>query len=137
MNWFSMSNSYSGVPSFVGESSRPDILYLVHRLPYPPDKGDRIRTFHLLRSLSKRAAVARLRGLGRGLPDGAGAVPLVGEAEAALSRRFRPGAGVHTITNGVDLDAFRPDPSAVEQGCVFVGAFDYRPNVDGACWFCQ
>ncbi len=22
-------------------------------------------------------------------------------------------------------------------GCVFVGAFDYRPNVDAACWFCR
>jgi hypothetical protein len=37
--------------------TRPAILYLVHRLPYPPDKGDRIRTFHLLRSLSRRAAL--------------------------------------------------------------------------------
>ena len=34
---------------------RPNILYLVHRLPYPPDKGDRIRAFHLLRYLSRRA----------------------------------------------------------------------------------
>ncbi len=36
---------------------RPDILYLVHRVPYPPDKGDRIRAFHLLKSLARRAAV--------------------------------------------------------------------------------
>ena len=40
-----------------GHCSRPDILYLVHRVPYPPDKGDRIRAFHLLRWLSERAAV--------------------------------------------------------------------------------
>ena len=38
-------------------SGRPDLLYVVHRTPYPPDKGDRIRTFHLLRHLSRRAAV--------------------------------------------------------------------------------
>jgi hypothetical protein len=37
--------------------ARPDILYLVHRLPFPPDKGDRIRAFHVLESLSGRAAV--------------------------------------------------------------------------------
>ena len=37
--------------------ARPDVLYLVHRLPYPPDKGDRIRTFHVLEWLSRRAAV--------------------------------------------------------------------------------
>lgn len=35
----------------------PDVLYLAHRVPYPPDKGDRIRNYHLLRYLSRRAAV--------------------------------------------------------------------------------
>jgi polysaccharide biosynthesis protein PslH len=243
---------------------RPPILYLTHRVPYPPDKGDRIRAFHLLRSLSRRAAVhlacladeppdpgaiaalrphcervaviglgrwgrgaralgalargrtategafhspdleatlrrwarqtrfhaalasasslvpyprleelrdvpavidlvdvdsqkwldyaaadrgprawlyrtegRRLRRLERGLPDWARAVTLVSEAEAELYRRFRPAGAVHAITNGVDLETFRPDPSAPEQGCVFVGALDYRPNVDGAVWFCR
>lgn len=33
-----------------------NILYLVHRAPYPPDKGDRVRSFHILRFL---------RGMGR------------------------------------------------------------------------
>ena len=28
------------------------ILYLVHRIPYPPDKGDKIRSYHLLRFLA-------------------------------------------------------------------------------------
>ena len=28
-----------------------DILFLAHRVPYPPDKGDRIRSYHLLRHL--------------------------------------------------------------------------------------
>ena len=37
--------------------TRPDVLYVVHRLPYPPDKGDRIRTFHILKWLSERATV--------------------------------------------------------------------------------
>jgi sugar transferase (PEP-CTERM/EpsH1 system associated) len=32
-------------------------LYVAHRLPYPPDKGDRIRVFHLLRCLAPRAEV--------------------------------------------------------------------------------
>src|SRR5947209_7603944 len=34
--------------------TRPHLLYLVHRFPYPPDKGDRIRAFHLLRHLARR-----------------------------------------------------------------------------------
>ena len=25
-----------------------NILYLVHRLPYPPNKGDKLRSYHLL-----------------------------------------------------------------------------------------
>jgi glycosyl transferase family 4 len=30
------------------------ILFLCHRVPFPPDKGDKIRAFHLLRALSAR-----------------------------------------------------------------------------------
>ena len=36
----------------------PRLLYLTHRVPYPPDKGDRIRNFHVLRELAKVARVA-------------------------------------------------------------------------------
>ena len=31
-----------------------NILYLVHRMPYPPDKGDKVRSYHLLRHLVSR-----------------------------------------------------------------------------------
>ena len=34
-----------------------DILYLTHRLPYPPNKGDKVRSYHLLRSLAERHRV--------------------------------------------------------------------------------
>lgn len=34
-----------------------NILYLCHRIPYPPDKGDKIRSFHQIRELSKRHTV--------------------------------------------------------------------------------
>ncbi len=35
----------------------PRIAYLTHRVPYPPDKGDRIRNYHVLRELAKHARV--------------------------------------------------------------------------------
>ena len=35
----------------------PKILYLVHRIPYPPNRGDRIRSFHLLEFLAARSEV--------------------------------------------------------------------------------
>ena len=34
-----------------------DLLLLVHRIPYPPNKGDKIRSFHLLQHLAKHYRV--------------------------------------------------------------------------------
>jgi sugar transferase (PEP-CTERM/EpsH1 system associated) len=241
----------------------PDVLYLVHRVPYPPDKGDRIRAFHLLKYLARRATVhlacladepvpdnvfsalkrycrrvavvpldrsrwprsflsfargrtvtegafaspalravvrqwgaemrfhavllsgssmvpylrlpelegvravidlvdvdsekwleyaavdrgprawlyrregRRLRRLEASLPSWVYAVTLVSEAEARLYRGFCDEGRVRAVPNGVDLDYFQPAPPALEPSCVFVGALDYRPNVDGACWFAR
>jgi sugar transferase (PEP-CTERM/EpsH1 system associated) len=244
---------------------RPNILYLVHRLPYPPDKGDRIRAFHLLRFLAQHATVhlacladepvsdgvveslkkyaarvavfpvggwsrwrnilgalacgrtatqgafwssalraelrawcadtafhatlssssamagyqrlpelrdvpavvdlvdvdsqkwfdyaaasrwprswlyrlegRRLRRWEHQLSAWARALTVVTQAEANLYRQFAPGAAIHAVGNGVDRDYFRPTAIAAEEpSCVFVGALDYRPNVDGACWFAR
>jgi sugar transferase (PEP-CTERM/EpsH1 system associated) len=33
------------------------LLFLSHRIPYPPNKGDKIRSYHLLRHLAQRYAV--------------------------------------------------------------------------------
>lgn len=34
-----------------------DLLLLVHRMPYPPNKGDKIRSYHLLKHLAQRYRV--------------------------------------------------------------------------------
>ncbi|MBX3601529.1 MAG: TIGR03087 family PEP-CTERM/XrtA system glycosyltransferase [Rubrivivax sp.] len=34
-----------------------DLLYLVHRLPYPPNKGDKVRSYHLLQHLRRHHRV--------------------------------------------------------------------------------
>jgi polysaccharide biosynthesis protein PslH len=34
-----------------------NLLYLVHRLPYPPNKGDKVRSYHLLKHLAGRHRV--------------------------------------------------------------------------------
>lgn len=242
----------------------PNLLYVAHRVPYPPDKGDRIRSFHLLRFLAKRSHVhlacladepvaseslAALRSLtsrlaivptGRWLrwlraagsialgncatvglfssPTLAGVVQswaqevpfatalasssgmaqylrlpglvhvpavvdlidvdsqkwvdyaaesrgfkrwlyrlegtrlcryerelggwargltLVSEQEAELYRERCGNGPIHAVENGVDLEYFQPAPPTAGNTCVFVGALDYRPNVDGAIWFCQ
>src|SRR5262249_13060382 len=77
-----------------------------------------------------------LRRLERDLAGWARAITVVSEAEAQIYLGFCPDGPIHVVTNGVDLDYFCPLDSPVEALCVFVGALDYRPNVDAVCWFC-
>jgi sugar transferase (PEP-CTERM/EpsH1 system associated) len=245
-------------------SRLPDILYLVHRVPFPPNRGDRIRSFHLLDFLSQRANIhlatladepvpaatvdalrqrcraveisplgktrwlsgatslaggrsateglfhstrlrntvrqwgreirfdaavvfcssmlqyldapelrevpalvdlvdvdsqkwldyadsawglsrrlfqwegRRLRQLERKACQRAAAIMLVSESEADLFRSVCPNDSTHGVINGVDLDYFQPATAKGRPNrCVFVGALDYRANVDGVCWFAQ
>lgn len=37
----------------IAASGKLPLLFLCHRIPYPPNKGDKIRAFHLLRHLSR------------------------------------------------------------------------------------
>lgn len=46
-----------------------EILYLCHRLPYPPDKGDKIRAFHQIRHLARRHRVHLLTLSDGAVPD--------------------------------------------------------------------
>jgi len=72
----------------------------------------------------ERAAVARCD-----------AVLLVSDAEArALGVTSQK---VMAVGNGVDMDYFRPaEPNTRgTPSLVFTGTMDYRPNVDGVCWF--
>ncbi len=39
-------------------SPRPRLLMLTHRLPYPPDRGDRIRSYHILKVFAQHFDVA-------------------------------------------------------------------------------
>jgi sugar transferase (PEP-CTERM/EpsH1 system associated) len=82
-----------------------------------------------------RLEAARVRKLEAELPHWVRAVSVVSRAEADVYDSFA-GQGAATVaTNGVDLDYFRPSEQKTELACVFVGAMDYLPNVDGALWF--
>jgi sugar transferase (PEP-CTERM/EpsH1 system associated) len=53
-------------------------------------------------------------------------------------RRLIPGAPVSCVSNGVDLEYYRPmSLPQDEQSLVFTGVMDYFPNVEGALWFCR
>ena len=93
-----------------------------------------------LKRLLFRLEGRRLRRLEASLSQRAAAVTLVSRHEADLFRDFCPADCVHAIPNGVDLEYFRPAApaeSAASQRCVFVGALDYRANIDGVRWFCE
>ena len=43
--------------SAAAKAAKPDLLLLVHRIPYPPNKGDKIRSYHLLKHLADKYRV--------------------------------------------------------------------------------
>src|SRR5262245_37077077 len=45
------------------------ILFLAHRIPFPPNKGDKIRSFHELRALAERGHQIHLRAFADDLND--------------------------------------------------------------------
>jgi polysaccharide biosynthesis protein PslH len=90
-----------------------------------------------LRSRFYRVEGRRLRQEERALTGWARAVTLVSEAEADLYRRISGGGEARVVPLGVDLEGYRPGEGRDGRGCVFVGALDYSPNVDGAAWFCR
>jgi sugar transferase (PEP-CTERM/EpsH1 system associated) len=56
------------------------ILFLAHRAPFPPDKGDKIRAFHVLKHLAARHEV--WLGAGADDPGGVGRLAMCGETYA-------------------------------------------------------
>ena len=76
-----------------------NILFLAHRLPYPPNKGDKIHTYHLLKHLAARHRV--LLGCFVDDPDDEQHIPTVRAMCAELhTSRLRPGtaARVRSLT---------------------------------------
>ncbi|MEA3065835.1 MAG: hypothetical protein QOJ27_2287, partial [Sphingomonadales bacterium] len=83
-----------------------DLLFLAHRIPYPPDRGDKIRSFHALRHLAglgrvhlacfadDEADAAHLAGLREALG------PALGEVHVEVRRTSRLAAGVRALLDG-------------------------------------
>ncbi len=62
----------------------------------------------------------------------------VSPIDAAWARRWAPRAEIVSIPNGVDGDYFHPEGRAPVPGrVVFVGALNFAPNVDAACWLAE
>ena len=76
-----------------------DILFLAHRIPYPPDRGDKIRSWHLLKHLAHaRPGPSRLLCRRRGRCGASAALrealgDRLGEAHVEIRTRGKAAAG--------------------------------------------
>lgn len=88
-----------------------------------------------------RLEAKRLRAEELKLASRARMVFLTTENESKVFRTFAPDLPVEVMESGVDFEYFDPEkvtPGPELQGrrfLVFVAAFNYFPNWDGACWF--
>lgn len=91
------------------QDSRPKmrILYLCHRVPYPPDKGDKIRAFHEIRALSRRHRVHLLTLADGDVPDLGPLAELCDRVEVFPLRRS---AAYARAALGAVMGLFRPRP---------------------------
>ncbi len=87
-----------------------DILFLAHRVPFPPDRGDRIRSFHVLKHLAGRARVHLVAFADPGEP--AEVAPafraMLGECVVVPRTKSRPRALIEALASGrpASLTAF-------------------------------
>jgi sugar transferase (PEP-CTERM/EpsH1 system associated) len=80
-----------------------NVLFLAHRLPYPPNKGDKIRSYHMLRHLAARhdVWVASLVDDPRDVPHVDGLRALVREVHVdRLDGRSKPVAALKAMATG-------------------------------------
>jgi len=77
-------------------NSRPDILFVSHRIPFPPDKPGRSRTFHLIRQLGRYANI-HLASLTDAAVDPEATRYLSGECVQFAAFPVSRWAGVHAI----------------------------------------
>ncbi|HEX9954940.1 MAG TPA: TIGR03087 family PEP-CTERM/XrtA system glycosyltransferase [Allosphingosinicella sp.] len=96
-----------------------DILFLAHRIPFPPDRGDKIRSFNILKHLSTLATMhlacfaddeadaAHLAGLRDTLGG------RLGEAHVEVRRTSRAAAGARALLSGKPLSLTLFDSGAM------------------------
>ena len=88
----------------------PDLLFLAHRVPYPPDKGEKIRSYHALLHLAKRFRVHL--GCFADNPDDEQYLPQLrdicgGDVRVfPLARRFGLARGLYGLATGASLSEY-------------------------------
>ncbi|WP_086617205.1 TIGR03087 family PEP-CTERM/XrtA system glycosyltransferase [Erythrobacter tepidarius] len=86
-----------------------DILFLAHRVPFPPDRGDRIRSHHLLKALARLGPVHVGCFADAGDKAGADGLAKIAASHCIIARtKPLPLAGIEAVLTGrpVSLTAF-------------------------------
>jgi sugar transferase (PEP-CTERM/EpsH1 system associated) len=129
------------------------LLFLTHRLPYAPNRGDRIRAFHLLRVIARehevhllslvhdREEAAQVDGL-RGVAASVVAVPvsraarLATAAFALATQRPLTHVLLHSPAVAPALRALvsRAAPDAVLAYCTAMARYAMEPPLEGVPW---
>lgn len=66
------------------------------------------------------------------------ATTVINDREKLVIQGLIPGARIETVSNGIDVEAFRPRQApGASVNIVFSGVFDYEPNEQGAVWLAQ
>ena len=109
-------------------SERPDVLFLVHRIPYPPNRGDRIRYFHILKYLSKRANVYLATLADEAVEPEAGERADDGGEDPRHDRAAIPGRGQVAMRRDRDrpTSCADPVPSAATLGSTLHVLYDHE-----------
>ena len=90
------------------------------------------------RSLVYRREARHIEQFERRICADATAVLVVNERERETLRRIARDAPIHVVSNGIELDAFRPrTPPAGDAAVTFCGALEYAPNAEGIRWFIE
>lgn len=125
---------YATLPALAGNRAVPRLAYLLDNRFL--SARQELRTGNRSRAAALKELVWSWR-LHRRYGRSADAFIFVTEQEAAGFRRFtrRP---CWVITNGVDVERFRPSGAARDTNTVvFVGSLDFPPNIEATAWFCE
>ncbi len=84
------------------------LLFLAHRLPFPPDRGDKIRSFHILQYLAKRMPVHLVAFAEDEAPPPPAFTDMLASCTIVTRRKSQARAAVEALATGrpVSLAAF-------------------------------
>ncbi len=94
-----------------------DIMFLAHRVPYPPDRGDKIRAFHALKHLAQHARVhlVAFADDDRDIAAADGLAPWTASRSVIRRTKSQPRAAIEALASGRPVSIVAFDDFAVQR----------------------